>query len=510
MMPRALASRAAALAIAAAAAACHPHGHPAAPAPGPTGTGPAPLPAAAALDAGHLDAQLTPFVQAFGKKLGESRAFSGLVVVAQHDRPVYAHGFGYADRATHAVPDLDTSFRIGSVTKQFTSAAIMLLVQDGKLSVDQPIATYLPDYPAVGAKITLHQLLTHTSGLPDYTEAPGFMEHRGEPHTVAELLHVFWSQPLRFAPGAKFEYSNSNYIVLGAIIEKVSGMPYADFMAKRVFGPAGLTRTVVGDAEGARDRALGYQPGAGGLVAADKIDMTVPFAAGAVRSTAADLIRWNRVLAGEALLTAASKQRMYTVEKDDYAYGWLIKDAGGHRVIGHNGGIDGFQTVYLRIPDLDAVIVVWCNNSGVHPDPVADAALAVALGGKVQPIEEPDLVPLDPAAADRIAGHYQLSPASRAAASKMVPASTLDTLATLDVTHDGDHLTIKPVGQDAVPLDAVSPTRYIQIDLGVSVEAALPQAGPATGLTIRQGGLSLVFDRAPAPAAPADPYPQGG
>jgi len=496
-------------ALAAALAACHPHGHPAAPGPGSGGAGPAPTPAGAALDPGRLDAQLTPFVQAFGKKLGETRAFSGFVVVAQHDRPVYARGFGYADRTTQAVPDLDTSFRIGSVTKQFTSAAIMLLAQDGTLSVDQPIATYLPDYPAVGAQITLHQLLTHTSGLPDYTEAPGVLEHRGEPHTVAELLHTFWAQPLRFPPGSKFEYSNSNYIVLGAIIEKVSGMPYADFMAKRVFGPAGLTRTVVGDAEGASDRALGYQPGESGLVPADKIDMSVPFAAGAIRSTAADLIRWNRVLTGDALLTAASKQRMYTPEKDDYASGWAIKDAGGHRVIWHNGEIDGFQTMYMRVPDLDAVIVVWCNNAAVHPEPIAEAALAVALGGTVQPIVEPDLVPLDAAAAARIAGRYALTPASRAAAAKQLPASALDTLATIELRRDGDHLTLKPVGQPAVPLDSVGPTRYVQIDLGVSIDVALPASGPATGVTLRQGDLTLEFAAAPTTPAPTDPYAPG-
>ena len=484
------------------------------PAPVPT----APLPPAAtpdapAADAGppmvpvdgaRVDAQLTPYLESFGKKLGVTRALSGFVLVAQHGRPVYARGFGYADREHKTPNDADTSFRIGSVTKQFTAAAILVLQQDGKLSVDEPIGTYLPDYPAVGRAITLHQLLTHTSGIPSYTELPGVMDTRARPHTPAELLALFDDKPLEFAPGSQFAYSNSNYIVLGAIIEKVSGQPYADFVAKRLFAPAGLTRTVVGDADGATDRALGYQPLGDDLAPADPIDMSVPYAAGAVRSTANDLVAWAHALDGDSILTAASKARLYKAEKSNYAYGWVVNEVDGHTIYGHDGGIDGFESMYLRVPDQDLVIVAWTNNTGVHPQPMAEAALNVALGGKVDPVIEPDVVPLDDAAAARIIGHYQLTDdARKTAAAAGVAADLLPTIESADVTRDRGHLILKLVGQDALQLDALAPTRYLQLDNNVTLDVQLPAKGNATGLTLTQGDVTLAYARADAPAPPA-------
>jgi D-alanyl-D-alanine carboxypeptidase len=492
-------------AVATIAAAC---GHPAATTTTPPPTLDPPKPAVAPIDAAHLEQQLTPYIESLGAKLGERRKLSGYVLVAQHDRPVYARAFGFADRDQHRVADADTSFRIGSVTKQFTAAAILVLQQDGALSVDDPIGKYLPGYPAVGKDITLHQLLTHTSGIPSYTDLPGFVETRAQPRTPDQLLALFDDKPLEFAPGSRFSYSNSNYIVLGAIIERVGKMPYADFVAKRLFAPAGMTRTVVGDAPGLDNRALGYEPDDTGLVPAAAIDMSVPFAAGAVRSTANDLVRWSRALEGDAILTAASKARMYKVEKDDYAYGWVVKDSDGHRVIGHDGGIDGFETMYLRVPDSDLVIVVWSNNTGVHPQPIAEAALDVALGGSVAPVDEPSVVPLDEAAAAREIGHYKLTDESRAAAAKAgVTAEILDSVATVELTRDGGHLVLKPIGQDALPLEALAANRYMQLDVGVGVELALPASGNATALTIAQGGLSLAYvrDDPPPPAAPVKP-----
>jgi CubicO group peptidase (beta-lactamase class C family) len=483
-------------------------GHPAAPQTPPELPGPsAPTSAgsaAAAIDAAHLEAQLTPYIQSLGAKLGERRKLSGYVLVAQHDRPVYAHAFGFADREHQVAADADTSFRIGSVTKQFTAAAILVLQQDGLLSVDDPIAKYLPAYPAVGKDITLHQLLTHTSGIPSYTELPGFAESRAQPRTPQQLLALFWDKPLDFAPGSKFAYSNSNYIVLGAIIEAVSHGSYADFVAKRLFAPAGMTRTVVGDADGLANRALGYEPDDDGLVPASAIDMSEPYAAGAVRSTASDLVRWHRALAGDTILTAASKARAYKVEKEDYAYGWVVRDHAGHQVIGHDGGIDGFETMYLRVPDLDLVIVVWSNNTGVHPQPIGEAALEVALGGNATPVEEPATIALDDAIAARTVGRYKLTDDGRAAAAKAgVSAEILDSVATLELTRAGKHLVMKPVGQDALPLESLGASTYLQLDIGATVELSLPATGNATALTITQGGLTLAFVRDDPPAPPA-------
>jgi CubicO group peptidase (beta-lactamase class C family) len=428
---------------------------------------------------------------------GERRQVSGFVLVGQGDRTLYAGGFGFADREARTVADADTSFRIGSVTKQFTAAAILRLAQAGKLSVSDTIGEHLPDYPAVGAGVTIHQLLSHTGGIPSYTEIPELMASRDQPRTTAELLATFSDRPLVFAPGSRFAYSNSGYAVLGAILEKVTGRRYGEVVGE-MFAEAGMTRTVYGDAEGMPNRALGYEPGGDGLVPAPPIDMSVAFAAGGVRSTAGDLVLWHRALAGDRILDAASKKLMVTPVLDDYAYGWFIDEVDGHPVIGHGGGIDGFLTDYLRIPDLDLVVVTWSNNTGIDVAPIGRAAVTAALGGDLEPVDEPEVVAIDAAAAARMTGTYTLTDASRDAAAELgVPAEVIDSVVTLDVTFEGGRLTIKPAGQPAFPLEASGPTTFLAIEIGVTVDVALPAEGPATGLTLTQGTLALSYVRQP-------------
>jgi CubicO group peptidase (beta-lactamase class C family) len=455
-----------------------------------------PAPEPAAIDAAFLDAELTGYIESYGRNWGERRKLSGFVLVAQADQPVYARGFGFADRERRVAATADTSFRIGSVTKQFTAAAILVLAQDGELAVTDPIGKHLPDYPAAGAGITIHQLLTHTSGIPSYTGFPELMATRDQPRTPAELIASFADRPLEFPPGERFAYSNSGYAVLGAIIEKVSGQSYGDFVATRLFAPAGMTRTVYGDAPDLADRALGYEPSGDGLAPAPAIDLSTAFAAGGVRSTANDLVRWHRALEGDGVLDAASKARMYTPVLDDYAYGWFIEEVNGHRVIGHGGGIDGFLTDYLRIPELDLVVVTWSNNTGVDPAPIGRAAVTAALGGTLEPVDEPEVVAVDAAAAARMTGSYRLTDASRDQATQLgVAPDVIESVITLDVTFEADRLTIKPAAQPAFPVEAAGPTTFLAIEIGVTVEVDLPAEGPAAGLTLTQGGLKLSYQR---------------
>lgn len=453
------------------------------------------------VDAATLDAALTPYITSYGAVRGQAAAFSGYVLVRQGDATLYGRGFGWADQAQGLRPDADTSFRIGSTSKQFTAAAIMLLVQDGKLDLDAPISRYLPDYPAVGAALTLTQLLSHTSGLPEYLKTFG-SDDFARPHTPAELLATFAEAPLDFAPGTAWSYSNSGYLVLGAIIERVAGMPYAEFMRTRVFAPAGLTRTVVGDAAELPNRARGYQADGQALVDADPIDMTVPFAAGAIRSTAADLARWHHVLGTDAVLTAASRARMTTEVRDGYGLGWFLSTVKGQAVVGHGGNIHGFNTGYLRVPALDLVVVVWSNNQAVNGDPIAAAALEAALGGTPTPIVEQPLVAVDPAAAAREVGRYALDDASRARVVAMgLDAATVASIATITVALAADAatptLTFQPVGQGLVAVDALDATRYERADLGITLAFELPASGPATAVTLTQHGLVLRYARVP-------------
>jgi CubicO group peptidase (beta-lactamase class C family) len=462
----------------------------------------APLPPGVA-DAAAVDAALTPYLEAFGKVRGERAALSGYVHVQQGDHVLFSRGYGWADKAAGTRPDADTSFRIGSTSKQFTATAIMLLAQDGKLDIDAPVKTYLPEYPGEGAALTLVQLLSHTGGLPEYLQFFTDEAALARPHTTAELMATFERKPLEFPPGSKWSYSNSGYIILGAIIERVSGLSYAEFMRTRVFEPAGLTRTTVGDADGLANRALGYAPGAAGLEPAMAIDMSVPGGAGAIRSTARDLARWHQVLAGDTLLTAASRARMTTAVMDDYGLGWFLSSSAGHAVIGHGGNIMGFNTGYERVPDLDLVVIAWSNNQGVNGDPLAKAALTAALGGTPTPIVEHAAAPIDVAAAERQVGSYALDDASRAAAAALgLDAATIASFATLTIALDRTDvaapvLTMKPAGQDLVPLDPVDATHYEFSSIGLALAFTLPATGPATGVTIKQGGLTLQYTRTP-------------
>jgi CubicO group peptidase (beta-lactamase class C family) len=440
-----------------------------------------------------LDAELTPYIESYGRTWGDRHKMSGYVLVAQHGQTIYQHAFGFADREHQVVADADTSFRIGSLTKQFTAAAIMVLQQDGKLTTRDTIGMHLSGYPAVGAAVTIRQLLSHTSGIPSYTEIPEIMEARDQPHTVAALMASFDERPLDFTPGSAWAYSNSNYVILGAIIEQVSGMPYAEFMRTRIFEPAGLERTVVGDADGLPDVARGSGFADGALVAAHPIDMSVPFAAGAIRSTANDLVRWDRALAGDRILTGASKQQMYTPVQKSYGYGWMVDELDGHHVLGHGGAIDGFMTAYFRVPDLDLVVVVLSNYEHIEVDDIGRAAITAAAGGHLTAIEEPVAPPLDRVAAARIVGTWQLTEAARATLTAAgLTADQLEAVATITLSIEDDTVVLKPAGQHAVAVTQTSATTYVRPEIGLTIEAALPDdGGPATSLTLTQGGLTL-------------------
>ncbi len=461
-------------------------------------TPPAPAASGVGFDADHISGELDPYVASLGGG-GDAYGFSGYVHVVAGDRVLYSRAFGWADRTAHRKATADTSFRVGSVTKQFTAAAIMLLQQEGKLAVTDTIRAHLPDYPApAGDQITIAQLLTHTAGIPNYTDAPATRETRARPHTVAELLKLFDAKPLEFTPGSRFKYSNSGYIVLGAIIEKVSGTSYAQFLEQRLFAPAGLTRTVVGDADDMDDRAIGYQLGETGTVeAAHPIDMSMPFAAGAVRSTAADLVRWSRVLEAGNLISAASQEAMYTPSKpsvhDDtgYGYGWMIV-RGEHTVIEHDGGIDGFLTSYARVPKDGLVVVVWTNVPENNPGAITKAALKVAYGGHVEPMA----YHLDAALAARQIGHYRLDAASLAAAKKLLPPALVQSILTIDIRRAGPGLRLAPVGQNAVPLEQREGGTLANDDIHLVVTMDLPAGdGAATGMTLTQGSLRLHYIR---------------
>lgn len=287
---------------------------------------------------------------------------------------LYHRSFGYADRASSRVPTVDTSFRVGSVTKQLTAAAVLTLVEADRLALAETVAEILPGYVGPNPDATVRQLLDHTAGLPSYTEIASIMAHRDQPHSPADLVAATATAAARFAPGTAWAYSNTHYILLGQIIEARAGIPYERYM-QAMFEKAGMTRTTVGDAPGLPNRARAYRVVDQGVLPAHPIDMSVPWAAGAVRSTVTDLVAWDRALRAGRILSSTA-QALWTSPSPHpapygpYACGLLVETRGAKKIYWHGGGIDGFTSYFARVPEDGVTITVWQNGSPMAAYPL--------------------------------------------------------------------------------------------------------------------------------------------
>jgi CubicO group peptidase (beta-lactamase class C family) len=306
------------------------------------------------------------------KAYQELEQFNGTVLVAEKGEVIFKKGYGLANMEWDIPNAPDTKMRLGSITKQFTSMLIMQLVEDGKIDLQAKMTKYLPDYRSeTGKKVTIHHLLTHTSGIPSYTELTGFFsEISRDPYAVDVFIGKFCSGDLEFEPGTQFRYNNSGYYLLGAIIEKVSGLSYEDALHKHILEPLGMESTGY-DHHGAilKNRATGYSKTPGGYINSPYLDMGLPYAAGSLYSTVEDLYLWDRALYTKQLLSEKYKQIMYTPFLDRYAYGWAVGKvvAGASKdslnFVAHGGGINGFNTLISRLVD-DQHLVVLLNNTG--------------------------------------------------------------------------------------------------------------------------------------------------
>jgi CubicO group peptidase (beta-lactamase class C family) len=309
------------------------------------------------------------------------------VIIASNGEIVHEAGYGLANVEHGIAVTPDTVFRIGSITKQFTAASIMLLEQRGLLSVDDPIDKYLPDYPTHGHVITIEHLLTHTSGIRSYTDIPGYM---GNPVradlTTAELIDVFDNEPMDFAPGDQWRYNNSGYVLLGAIIETVSGQSYETFIADNIATPLNLAHTYYGGPKIIPHRAAGYEvDGDDNIVNAAYLSMTQPHAAGSLLSTTGDLFAWHKALTGGEFVHDDSYERMTRAvslndgSSDPYGYGLGLLELRGRKMIAHGGGINGFSCYVLWLPQEDVYVAVLTNSAGLRPRPMTVAKTIAAM-----------------------------------------------------------------------------------------------------------------------------------
>jgi D-alanyl-D-alanine carboxypeptidase len=292
----------------------------------------------------------------------------GLAVeIIQNGKPVKIAGYGLANLEWQTPVTPETVFEIGSVTKQFTAAGILLLAQEGKLSVDDKISRYLKGTPESWTNITLRHLLTHTSGLKNYTGLDGFELTRHL--TQAQFIRRMRREPLDFPPGAAWSYSNTGFSLLGYVIENVSGQGYWQFMRDRLFGPLGMSSTTSRDPRNVIPRrAAGYETNRAGQYVNRDYDLTDIFSAGAIVSTVGDLAKWNAALDGQKLLTAATEQEMWTPVRlnngatHPYGFGWFLDPLQGQPNIGHSGSTSGFSASFQRFPKDGLAVIVLTNS----------------------------------------------------------------------------------------------------------------------------------------------------
>jgi CubicO group peptidase (beta-lactamase class C family) len=313
-------------------------------------------------------------------------SFTGTVLVSDHDKIIFKKGYGLANREWNIPNTPDVKFRIGSITKQFTSMLILQQVAKGTIKLDAHLSDYLPYYRKdTGSKVTISQLLSHTSGIPSYTDDPKFFGDDSRNYYAADdFVKKFCSGDLQFEPGSKFHYDNSGYFLLGAILEHVTGKTYESLLKESILIPLGMNDSGYDHyADILPKRASGYQQDLAGVVNAPYLDMSLPYAAGSLYSTVEDLYKWDQALYTDKLVSSDLKKKLFTPNLEQYGFGWGIttipagEPGAGQTLISHGGGINGFNTLEQRyIADHD-LIVIFNNTPGAALNDMAKGIRAI-------------------------------------------------------------------------------------------------------------------------------------
>lgn len=409
------------------------------------------------------------------RSFGTNKQFMGSVLVAENGKVLLDKGYGYANLEWQVPNSPESKFRLGSITKQFTAACILLLEERGKLSTDDLVNKYMSDAPRAWDKITIYNLLTHTSGIPNFTSFPDYHASEATPTTPAKLVERFLNKPLDFQPGEKFQYSNSNYILLGYLLEKISGQSYQNFLAANIFKSLGMNDSGYdSNSDIIPHRAAGYMPGPNGSANASYIDMTIPFSAGALYSTTEDLLRWEVALFGGKVLRAAAFKKMTTPFKGDYACGLMVSKMKGRTVIQHGGGIEGFNTQMAYYPEEKLTIIALANLNGAAPGEISDDLASVVHGEKVVLPWERKAISLPVGLLKVYVGVYQLAPEF-----------------SITITLEGEQLMSQGTHQPTIPLFAQSKTSFFTKAVNAEIDFFPNEKGQVTYLVLHQGGREI-------------------
>ena len=347
--------------------------------------------------------------------VAERRTAGVSVAVVKNGKTILAKGYGFADLENDVPATPETVYRIGSITKQFTAAAIMRLMEQGKLSLDDTLQKFLPGYNTQGNRVTVRHLLSHTSGIRSYTSmGPRWGRTIRIDLAPDSLVAIFAGEPFDFKPGEQWRYNNSGYFLLGMIIEKLSGKTYGRYLQDEFFTPLGLKGTVYCDQEPIiKRRAQGYEvmPPGDQFINAEPLSMTQPYAAGSLCSTVIDLVTWTQALSSGKVVSLASYKMMSTPgtlndgRPHTYGFGLSAGAMRGHRQVNHNGGINGFVSELHHYVD-DSLITVVLTNTGAPTAPRLEKLIARrALG-----VTDYPAVPIAAAELERLAGEYAIGP----------------------------------------------------------------------------------------------------
>ena len=414
--------------------------------------------------------------------VAEHRTAGVSVAVVKNGRTVLAKGYGFADLENDVPATAETVYRIGSITKQFTSAAIMRLMEQGKLSLDDTLQKFLPNFPTQGNRVTVRHLLNHTSGIKSYTSlGPKWQRVIRLDLVPDSLVALFANEPFDFKPGDAWLYDNSGYFLLGMIIEKLSGKPYGQYLQDELFTPLGLKSTVYCDqAPLIKHRAQGYAPRPGGVfLNAEPLSMTQPFAAGSLCSTVNDLAAWTLALSSGKVVSAASYRMMTTPgtlndgKPLTYGFGLGTGVLGGHRQVSHNGGINGFVSELHHYPD-DSVVTVVLTNTGA----LAAIQIERLIARRTLGIKDLPAVPIDAAALARVTGDYTFGNAR------------------VKVFVEKGRLRMQQGAAPAFGLKYVGSNRFVRDD-NDDVQYEFAAGNPAPSVVRRQGGNAVTAPRAP-------------
>lgn len=400
------------------------------------------------------------------------KGFSGSVLVMQEGKPIVRKGIGLANREWNLANTPATKFRLGSITKQFTATAIMMLEQRGKLKLEHTLDKHIPDAPELWKKVTIHQLLSHTGGIASFTDDPTYRNEMFKPFPLPDLIARFRAKPLDFEPGSKYHYSNSGYVLLGDIIQRASGTTYEEFLAKNIFEPLSMRDTGYDHWDTILpQRAAGYELKRGQVFNADYLDMTQPHAAGALYSTVDDLYKWDQALYAEKILSQAALQRMWTPVMNNYGYGWMIRKIDGRDYISHGGGINGFSTGITRVPALKTVSIVLSNLESANASLMSFNLMELTRGQTVSIPTSRQVISINPTLFDAYAGTYQLSPTF-----------------SMKISREGGRYIVQPTNQGQIDLYPESETKFFMRVVEAQISFVKSPDGKVNEIILHQDG----------------------